>query len=258
MFVAFERERESERFFERLRDSFKPPSIQKRKVEVSYALPFYVVRAKERRGIYPWQSAADAAGALRSRALLPFWANPDDDVKIKPFKPSEFLKRLLFNSSVETIEKMLLDPRKVSITVIDENASFVDGFESLIYFASRLNVVTDCTEPYEKLACRLLKKYGVSLLVSSRLHKGEENSTFIISNTSEPIPSNFSGVLFTNEKTRFENAVVIAGEGFTLPEKYSALLPQDADELNFAGALFELCGASELGRLRYNKMCACG
>lgn len=258
MFVAFERENESERFFERLHDYFKPPQIQKTKIEVPYALPFYVVRAREYRGGYPWNAAADAAGVLCARSLLPFWAKTDDISKILPFKPTVFLKRLLFNSAVKTIEKMMLDPRKVSITLIDDGAYLVDLFEELVFFAARLNVVTSCFAPYEKLAAELLGKYGVSLLISSKLQKDAENSTFIISDSILPIPLDFSGVLFTNEKKRLENAVVIVGEGFTLPEKYSSLLPEDADELFFAGALYELCGADELGRLGYDKMCACG
>lgn len=258
MFVAFERECESERFFERLYDSFKPQQIQKRKVEVPYALPFYVVRAKQRRGRYPWEIAENAAGALCSRALLPFWARPEENTKIVPFKPTVFLSRLLFNSSIKTIEKMMLDPRSVSVTLIDSGAYLVDLFEELVYFGSRLCVVTDFPAPYESLAKRLLERYGVSLLVSARLPSDAKNSTFIISDSILPVPADFSGVLFTGERKRLENAVVIVGEGFTLPEKYAALLPEDADELSFAGALYELCGANELGRLGYDKMCACG
>lgn len=258
MFVAFEKENQSERFFERFHDRFRPPQVQKRKVEVPYALPFYVVRAKEHRGKYPWEAAEDAAGILCSRALLPFWAKPEEGTKIVPFSPSVFLSRLLFNSAAKTIEKMMLDPRKVCITLIDSGAYLVDLFEELVFFGSQLCVVTDSFAPYESLAEKLLKKYGVSLLVCAKLPKDAQNSTFIISDSILPVPMDFSGVLFTNEKKRLENAVVIVGEGFTLPEKYTSLLPEDADELSFAGALYELCGANELGRLGYDKMCACG
>lgn len=258
MFVAFEREEKSERLFERLHDYFRPPQVQKRKVEVPYALPFYVVRACEYRGEYPWEAAAYSAGVLCSRSLLPFWASPGEELKITAFKPTVFLKRLLFNSAVDTIEKMMLDPRKVGVTLIDNGAYLVDLFEPLVFFCSQLCVVTDCAEPYEKLAADLLERYGVSLLVSAKIQKDAESSTFIISDDILSVPPMFSGVIFTNEKKRRENAVVIVGEGFTLPEKYASLLPQDADGLSFAGALYELCGANELGRLGYDRMIACG
>lgn len=258
MFVAFEKEDESVRFSERLRNYFTAPQIELKKVEVPCALPFYIIRTREWRGEYPWETAAEAAGTLRARSLLPFWASPGKDVPLSPFRPLVFPRRLLFNSAVKTIEKMLLDPRKVSVTLIDNGAYLVDLVEELVFFAARLSIVTDCAAPYEELAARLLKKYGVSLFISPRLQKDAVNSTFIISDKIFPVPLSFSGVLFTNEKKRLENAVVIVGEGFTLPEKYSSLLPQDADALSFAGALYELCAANELGCLRYDKMIACG
>ena len=98
----------------------------------------------------------------------------------------------------------LVDPRKVCITLIDSGAYLVDLFEELVFFGSQLCVVTDSFAPYESLAEKLLKKYGVSLLVCAKLPKDAQNSTFIISDSILPVPMDFSGVLFTNEKKRLE------------------------------------------------------
>jgi len=251
LFAAIEKDEIPEGFFERFKDFFREPLVEKEKIEVPGALPFYKIKAKSYRGECPWTAIEEAAGALRSRVLLPPGTLPSKESTVTPFEPAVFFERLLFNTAADAIEKMHLDPCRVSITVFDENAYLIDLIEKLVPFAFQLKVVTACTAAYEKLGEYLLERFGLSILVCARADDSVLSSTFIISGTGKAVPLIFSGILFSNRKEKLMNAVVMTGEGFDLPEKFSCLLPQKIDVLTFAGALYELCGADELGKMKF-------
>lgn len=251
MFVTFEPEEKKEGAFELLCDLFREPLVQKQKVEVPDALPFYKVSAKNHRGHCPWDAVEAAAGALRSRVLLPPGVVPPKESGLRTFSPTVFCERLLFNTAVHSIEKMQLDPCRVSVTLFDENAYLVDLAQRLVPLAFEIRIVTSCVAAYEALSEYLLKETGISLIVSARADNSVLSSTFIISESGKSVPLVFPGILFTNRKERMMNAVVMTGDGIELPEKYSSLLPEKIEPLLFAGALYELCGADELGRMRF-------
>ncbi len=256
LFVVFEPDEEKEGAFDLLFDLFREPLVQKEKIEVPGSLPFYKISAKSYRRGCPWDAVGAAAGALRSRVLLPPGVVATQESGIIPFLPSVFPERLLFNTAVFSIEKMRLDPCRVSVTLYDENAYLVDLVQSLVPLAFQIRVVTQCVTAYEAVGEYLLEKFGISLIVSARSDDSVLSSTFIISASGRNIPLVFSGILFTNRKERMMNAVVMTGEGFDLPEKYALLMPEKIEPLMFAGALYELCGADDLGRLRHKTVVA--
>lgn len=252
LFVAIEKEEEQESLLERLKDLFKPPEVERRKVEVPGALPFYVLRVKPHKGAFPTAAVEEAAGALRARVLLPKGVRLPSESGLSVFEPSVFFERLLFNTAVDAIEKMQLEPFRVSVCVFDENAYLLDLVENLIPLAFELRVITNCVTAYEQLSKLFLERHGLSLIVSSRADDSVLSSTFVVSASAKAVPLIFPGVLFTNKRRKFMNAVVVCGEGFELDEKFAALLPEKIDPLRFAGALYELCGADELGKKRFS------
>ena len=253
LFVALEKNEKNESVFDRLKDLFREPLVEKEKAEVPNALPFYKIKAKTYRGECPWEKIEEAAGALRSRMILPAGISLPKESGLSVFTPTVFFERLLFNTAVDAVEKMGLDPCRVSITVFDENAYLVDLIEKLLPLAFQLRIITSCTAAYEQLAEYLFERYGLSVIVSANGNESVLSSTVIISGSSKPVPLLFSGILFTNEKKKFMNAVVMTGEDFDLPKKYAVLLPDGIDSLLFAGALYELCGADELGKMKYKQ-----
>lgn len=252
MFVVIEKDEEQEGIFERFKDLFRQPLVEKRKVEVPNALPYYIINAKSYHGVCPWEKVEEAAGALRLRVLLPPETVLPPESLLRPFEPAVFFERLLFNTAVDAIKKMHLDPCRVSVTVFDENAYLIDLVERLVPLAFQLRIITNCGAAYEQLGAYLLERFGISLLVSARADNSVLSSTFIISASGKAVPLIFPGILFTNRKEKLMNAVVMSGKGFDLPKKYTELLPKNIEPAVFAGALYELCGADELGQMRYN------
>lgn len=254
MFAVLEIENERESLFDRFFDLFKSPVVEKTKVEVPHALPFYVIKTKSFRGDLPWKEIENAAGALRSRMLFPEKTEVGSFSLLSCFEPAVLPKRLLFNSAVAAIEKMKIDPREVSVTLIDENGYLLDLAEKLVFLAAQIRVVTSCVAAYEQLSSLIFERFGLSVVVSGTVDNNVLSSTFIISDSALCVPLVFGGVLFTNEKRRLMNAAVLCGSGVTLPPEFEELLPVGIDRLSFASALFELCDARELGELGYDEI----
>lgn len=239
---------------ERLHDLVHPPEVLSEKISIPGILPFYKITAKTYRGIIPWNTIEAVSGKLRHRAVLPVGTEMPEDCGIECFVPKVLPERILFNSAVKTLEKMALDPTKVIVTVFDENAYLVDLVEKLVQFACRIQVVTSCTADYERLGERLLEKYGLSLIISGRADSSILTSTVIISAKTSCVPLIYRGILFTNERRKMMNATVLTGDRLTLPESLSSFVPDDINKLTFAGAVYELCSADELGGLSFDNM----
>ena len=254
LFAVLEIENERESLFDRFFDLFKSPVVEKTKVEVARALPFYVIKTKNFRGALPWKEIENAAGALRSRMILPAETEIGAFSMLSRFEPAVLPKRLLFNSAVEAIEKMKIDPREVSVTLIDENGYLLDLAEKLVFLAAQIRIVTNCVAAYEQLGNLIFQRFGLSVVVSGTVDNNVLSSTFIISDSAVCVPLIFGGVLFTNEQKRMMNAAVLCPKGVTLPPEFEKLSPNGVDRLSFASALFELCGAEELGKLGFDEL----
>ncbi|MCM1543732.1 MAG: hypothetical protein NC110_00375 [Ruminococcus sp.] len=238
----------------RIHDLFHAPEVTNEKIEVKGAFPFYKITAKLYRGIIPWNTIDVMAGKLKNKAVLPASVVPEEGCGISAFEPKVLPERVLFNSAVKTLEKMALDPTQVFVSVIDENAYLVDLVENLVHLACRIQVITNCVSDYERLAEKLLKVYGLSLVISGRTDNSVLTSTVIISARSSAVPLIFRGLLFTNERRRLMNATVLTGDRITLPKKIEAVCPNEINKLTFASALYELCSADELGKLTFDNM----
>ena len=241
----------------RLKCRFRPPAVEVEKVEIPDSFSFYRIKAEAIGTAVPWDSVAEAAGSLRTRLILPQSVKADENCGVKQYQPAVFPLHVLVNSAISTLHTMALDPTKMCVSVVDENAFIIEKIKLLVPLASTIRVVTNNVYEYEKLARELMSRYGISLIISGKIDEILFLSNVIISDRSVNIPSLFSGILFTNEKRRMMNATVLTGEGITLPQKYEALLPDGTDRMIFASALYELCAVNELETLRFDKMAVC-
>lgn len=235
-------------------DYVRLPNITCEQVESPNAFSFYKIKAKKYRGKIPWREIAEAAGSMKSKMLIPSDISVDLLSGIKEYEPTVFPLRILMNSALKSLRLMRLDPTRVYVTVVDENAFLTQKVYELAFFASTIHVITKCVFEYECLAEKMMEDFGVSLIISVRMEDSVLSSTVIISDRSATIPLVFGGLLFTNEKRRLMNSTVLIGEGLTLPEKYNSLLSDGIDKLSFASALFELCAADELSDICYDKI----
>ncbi len=254
MFFLLEIKDGEKSFRARISDYFNPADVSVQKVEMGKILPFYKITAVRHRGEIPWKEIENAAGRFCHRAIINESENIPDSIKIKKYEPVVFPVRVLFNSAVSVLEKLRLDPIKMSITVFDENGYLTDMIESLVKFCSSIRIVTSCIRDYEALRDALLIKYGISVIITPKTDNIILTSTAIISDKSNDIPLIYHGLLFTNERRKMLNASVLCGKNITLPKEIEYIYDPQFDKMTFASALYELCGAKILEKTLYDDM----
>lgn len=252
-FVLNVTEKESS-LYSRVSDYFHSPEVLVQKVESGRMLPFYRINTSTHHGKIPWREIEKAAGKLCGRAILQDGIVLPEDTKIKKYEPAVFPKRVLFNSAVSVLERLRLDPVKMSITVFDENGYLTDLIERLVYLCSSIRIITSCAQSYEQLKERLFEKYGISVIISAQSNGSILTSTAIIADNSSEVPLIYHGLLFTGKKRQMLNATVLCGGRITLTKKAQLLYTPGIDKLTFASALYELCSLRELENTIYDDM----
>lgn len=254
MFITIEISHEKGSIKSRFHDLFYPPTVKIEKVQVPNSKSFFKLTAKTYRGIVPWRTIEAKASMYHTRVLLKNELKIPDEIKLIEYKSKVLKSRLLFNSSLNVLETMALNPCEVFVCVIDENAYMVDLVEKIVPHIARLSIVTNCLFEYEKLANKLMQNYGISTVIKSKVDDNILNNTLIISPNSSDIPLVYSGLLFTNEKRNMMNATILTGHGINLQPQFEKFCPATIDKLDFACALYELCGADEIGLCCFEKM----
>lgn len=223
------------------------PKIKSQRFNLPSDDAFFIVTVDKHFGKAPWKKLEKCLGILRKDVVLPDDIKIPDNVNITAFKPDIFPRLLLINSAVDCIMKNGLS-HKESLCIFDERGIYTDYIEKLINFFSSVKVITPFTEKYEDISRKLLRGYGFSLIISSQ---GKYGSDTVISHSCD-VPLYFKGRIYTSEKKYLMNAEVFSGGDIELPEEYEKLCPDNIDRLLFASALYEKCGISDIGELRYS------
>lgn len=237
-------------------ERFRKPQVNTAEVSLEERF-FFKIEAKEHRGKIPWKEIEDAAWELRDRFILPFDVKVSrNECEIKEFSPKILPKLMLFNSACKEIEKAACKPKENSITVIDDDGIYVNLMEKTVPLASTIRVVTKQPQNYKALSESMMRNYGLSLIISESFDDGALGSRFVIAYNPENIPLLFEGTVFSGKKKRFMKGSALIGGGITLPEKYEKLWQRNTNKLQFASALYELCGVKELQKLCFDEMCS--
>ena len=242
MFFVLEIKERENTYKAKLHDLFYGAEVTQQKITPEKALPFYIVSTYKYKGKLPWKEIEKICGKLFSKAVLPSGITPDENTKIKSYRPSVLPLRALFFGAVRFLKST---KQKHSITVFDENG-ILCSFLEMLAFASEITVVTNEKELYEEVSSKILYDYGISVAVFEPSQKKTPLGSAVISCQSSNIPLTYPGLLFTLEKRKTLCTNVFCSRKIILPEKYDRLVPENTDRLLFASALYELCGAKEL------------
>lgn len=237
--------------FSYLKDYFRQPEIIVEKISFSGCAPFYAIKAKRHRGAVPWGEISRVAGRLSSRGIFSSELEIPEGASVERYCPEALPLRILFNSSLDIIKKLGTDCLKSSVTVFDENGYLTDLIEKLVFLCANIQIITSCTDIYEKTGRYLFEKYGVSPVITACGGREILKSTYIITPSCAELSAFFKGVVFTLENKRGLWTSVVFPKEISLPEKYRQYLPSGTDALCFASALYELCGIKELSDLKF-------
>lgn len=206
-------------------------------------LPFYLVNVcEEKRGIN-WSNVAKRSGRYTSRIVAPRNINIPDLCGLQRFIPSPFISRLVFNTSVQLLEKAKLSPSEFALTVTDRNAHIPSELGRLLKYSSQIRVITSHPEKYAAACAKAYDEYGASVIIRS-FYEATEKPDIIVNCDSSGTPLMSKAALITSKHGSL-GALRIECSGLELTPCHKNLLPEGVEATDFAGALSELCMCSD-------------
>lgn len=173
-----------------------------------------------------------------------------EDEKVKNFEPRILPSVMLFNSAVDYIKKCSLPPEKTSVAVMDFNGFQKDKLSLLVPLASNLKVITGNPEEFSPVRRRLYDDWGLAMTVTENVNEAG-GCTFVIAPRTDKSNPDGGCLLYRNEYSG--STVCLSGSGVTLPDDITKVLPP-CNSLLFASALYELCGATRLSELCFDRL----
>ncbi len=210
---------------------------------VEKSLPFFTLDVlEEKRGI-DWENVRLRCGRYSSRIIAPRSCHIPDNSGIKRYIPYFMNSLLVFNTAIGALEKSMLPPENLCITLTDRSAVHFSDVCKLLPFASSVRIITSHPERYAEACVRAYVDYGASLIIRGNYEPSSKPEA-IISCDGAVTPEMKNAVIFASKKKN-AGTLVVYGSGVKLSEKHRRIIGNDIDSVDFAGALTELCGASE-------------
>lgn len=210
---------------------------------VEKSLPFFTLDVlEEKRGI-DWENVRLRCGRYSSRIVAPRSCHIPDNSGIKRYIPSFMNSLLIFNTALETLEKTAFPPKNLCVTLTDRFAVHYSDVCRILPFASTVRIITSHPERYADACVKAYVDYGASLIIRGN-YEPSVRPEVIISCDGAVTPEMKNAVIFSSKK-KTAGALVVYGSGVELSEKHRTIIGSSIDSVDFAGALTELCGASE-------------
>ncbi len=211
--------------------------------KTSNGLPFYILDVmKDKNGIN-WPLTAKKCGRYASRIIAPRSLSLPDNSGLKRFIPVSINAVLIFNTALKVISESELPADKIRITVTDRNAVVPSRICELLPFASEIKIITSHPESYVSAVKDAYVNHGASLVIRNK-YEPSGLPEIVICCDGAVMSSMNESALFTF-KRNFGGKVRFCASGVELSEHHKSILPPDIENVDFAGALTELCGTGE-------------
>lgn len=249
MFAVLKIKKNETNIFTKIKLFFRPVEPELSRVEVKGAMPFYYLEIYENQCGEYFEIIPQLLGRCAHNLIVCDKYLLPKNQNIDYFRPKKLPQIALINTAVDFLKTNVSDKAHFSLALIDENAIFTDFIYLFIEYASTINVLTNHPDKYESVAGELYNEWGVSLVITPS-YSLIEDCNLIICPSKNNIKEYSQTIVFKNN---FQKKVYTVEE-IDLPEKYNEIKPNGVDNLIFASALYELCGADDLKRIKYNKM----
>ncbi len=253
MFATVEFYERENTFRAKLKSFFRPPEIITEKVPLPENEYFYKLKVPLNKGKVPYDKLKRLSSGVGDGLIFPEGFICEETEGIKIYSSRYFREMVLFNTAVSLIKESIFEPAQTVITFVDKKGVLASEVGRIVPFACEIRIVTDNMRAYEFASKRIMKEYGLSLLVSDKLSSISKEG-IVISYDSSFIPLYFKGLVLTAQKRFLPFARVLTGEGISADEKYTALCPEGVDRELFLSALCEVCFVRELRKTEYEKL----
>jgi len=236
-----------------------PPQLVR--TEVPGGAPFFRLITLVHRGEIDWPAVEHAAGRMRTKMLFPTGIEPPVTepaiglrAQLDPGLRAFAARRLPLLLSLRMAQQVLRGynrpARERSITFVDPRGQLCRQLEPFVPLAGSLRVCTPEPAHYRQTAQQLLSRYGVVLVVSGSPACFAQSDVVVAEDLSL-FTGRERGLVFTPDPSPLPGCRIVRGREPALPPAYEALRPEGIDVLDFAAALFELCGVKEMERLPF-------
>lgn len=203
-------------------------------------LPFFTLDVLEGKKGIDWQSVSAKCGRYSSRIIAPRTVSLPDIRNLNRFVPRSTVPLLIFNTALEEISKAKLPPDRISITLTDRNAIMASKICRLLPYASLVRVITSRPERYASACIKAMEDFGATLLLRPS-YEPVSNSDIVICCDGVITSAMQNAAVFTDNR-RNGGKIRFCGSGLELLPVHKEIIPENIDPVDFAGALFELCG----------------
>ncbi len=238
----------------RIRERFSPSEPEITETAVKNGAPFFIIRVKDSPKGLPWESIRRNAGRAASRMLLPGAIEPPPGYDIERFEPAVLPVKLIFNSACEALKHCGVKPALLSAAVVDFDAALAGDIARLFKYVSTVKAVTSRPKPYEEAAETIMEDCGAALVITDDPSSAVNCSLVITAQSAAPTGCEKGAVFaaFPPSGPLPEN--LVTGFGVELPAHYANYGLSGIGSLEFAAALYELCGVKSLGLLAWESL----
>jgi len=240
----------------------RPQPPQLIRVNCPGGAPFFRLEIYSRRGQLDWNAIELAAGRLRTKMLFPEHVAPPQPPEaahqarsqiepgIRAFVPRKLPLLLHLRTAQQLLRSSKAPARDISVTVVDQKGLLCRSLEPLVPLAGSLRVFTPDFAAWRGTAAQLLKRYGITLILSDSPGCFAQ-SDVIIADDLSLFTGRERGLVFTPDTRALPGCRVVRCKQPALPAPHEQLRPEGIDPLLFACALYELCGVKEMERLAF-------
>lgn len=205
-----------------------------------------------------WRKAEYLCGRACRRVVMPPGIAPPPGFSIMRFEPYTFKSRVLLNTCAELIRRCKLPLYRKIVTLVDKNADYMEYVPTLLCHCITVRVVTQSEGRYNRLSDKMMEELGAGIIVTGSLGDTPDagGSVMIICpDGGEAAELCASAPVFTLGGIDVPSRAQLVGD---LQVKASGqlyeALPHGISAADFAGALYELCGWQDGGKLAANTM----
>lgn len=236
----------------RIRYLFSEPAPVLERIKPDGCAPFFILTAvKDKNGEVNSHEICRLLGRCAARLLVEHDVILPENEHIALFVPEVFPALMLFNSAVRLISNYDVPPEKRTVAVVDPAGILKERIVPLVTQAAVLKIVTQHPQNYADTAENVLDEWGLPLIVSENYGISVDCDVIIAPFQAQAYPLG-EAVLLRNKNTG--RLTKFKGEGVTLPPETAAVMPENVDPMLFVSALFELCCATSLSGMCFDKM----
>lgn len=203
-------------------------------------LPFFTLDVLETKKGIDWQSVSEKCGRYASRIVAPRTVSLPDGKGLNRFAPRSMIPILTFNTACRELSLADLPAEKISVTVTDRNSVMYSQIHRLLPFASQIRVITSKPEKYASACIKAMEENGAAIMLRSS-YETLENTDIVICCDGVVSPAMQNSVIFAYGKKSC-GKICFSASGLELQPVHRETVPESICPIDFAGALFELCG----------------